>query len=192
MGEFAYVIPSAPGDKVYTVCIDLVLLMGWVDSPKFFCAFLETLTDVANALVDTDLPVPSYGAVYKIPVIRPGPLNTPESLTHIYLYMNDVISVVQGGPYCQRRVFDGTVRALKWIFRLLLGELKDSVSVKKFVEGEGNWTCVKEVQWWIVDTEVGTVTLLERNSSDVIIVSRNQQISLVFWPLSCCSTTRQN
>ena len=58
--------------------------MGWVDSPKFFCAFLKTLIDVENALVDTDLPVPSYGAIFEIPATGPGPPHTLESLTHIY------------------------------------------------------------------------------------------------------------
>ena len=46
------------------------------------------LIDVANALVDADLPMPVYG---------PGPPHTPESLTHIGCYMYDVISAVQGG-----------------------------------------------------------------------------------------------
>ena len=53
VGAFTYVIPSAPYDNNIIICIDLVLLMGWVDPPKFFCALLETLTDVVNTLVDT-------------------------------------------------------------------------------------------------------------------------------------------
>ena len=56
---FAYVVPSAPGDEGIFICTDLVLLMGWVDSPNFLCTFSETLTNVANALVDSELPVPS-------------------------------------------------------------------------------------------------------------------------------------
>ena len=159
MGAFAYVIPSAPGDEGIFICIDLVLPMGWVDSPKFFCAFLETLTDVANALVDSEIPVPSYKAISDIPSIDPGPPQTPESLTHIDCYMDDVISVVQGGPDRQHRVFDDTVCAIKWLFPSLPGELKDSVSVQKLVAGEGDWTCVKEVLGWILDTEAGTFTL---------------------------------
>ena len=39
VGSFAYVIPLAPGYEGRIICIDLVLLMGRVDSPKFFCAF---------------------------------------------------------------------------------------------------------------------------------------------------------
>ena len=60
VGAFAYVVPSVPDDDVIIICIDRVLLMGWVDSLKCFCAFLETLTDVANAMANADLPVPAY------------------------------------------------------------------------------------------------------------------------------------
>ena len=82
--------------------------------------------------------------------------------------MDDVISVVQGAQDRQHRVFDGTVRALKWLFPFLPGELKDSVSVKKLVAGEGDWTCVKEVLGWILDTEAGTVTLPERKLEELL------------------------
>ena len=97
-----------------------------------------------------------------------GPPHTPESLTHIDCYMDDVILVVQGGPDRQHQVFDGTDRALKWIFLSLPGELKDSVSVKKLVAGEGGWTCVKEVLGWILNTEAGTVTLPERKLEEIL------------------------
>ena len=54
VGAFAYVVSSVPDNDVIIIFIDLVLPMGWVDSPKFFCAFLETIINVANALVDAD------------------------------------------------------------------------------------------------------------------------------------------
>ena len=84
--------------------LGLALPIGWVDSPNFSCPFSETLTDVANALVDTDLLVLSYGAISDIPETGPPPPtppHTPESLTHIDFYMDDVISAVQGDPYRQ-------------------------------------------------------------------------------------------
>ena len=65
----------------------------------------------------------------------------------------------RGGVDHQHRVFDGTVRALKWLFPSLPGGLKDLVSVKKLVAGEGDWTCVKEVLGWILNTESESVTL---------------------------------
>ena len=76
-----YIVSSAPGDEGNIICFDLVLLMGWVDSPKFFCAVSETLTDMANALVDTKLYVPSYSVVYKIPVTGLGPPHTQAPFT---------------------------------------------------------------------------------------------------------------
>ena len=98
VGMFAYFIPSETGEEGKIIYINLVLTMGWVYYPKFFYAFLETLTDVANALVDIDLHVPSYRVISKIPSTGPGTPHTPESLTHIYWYMDDVILAVQGVP----------------------------------------------------------------------------------------------
>ena len=42
------------------------------------------------------------------------------------------------------------------------------MSVKKLVVGEGGWTCIKEVIGWILDTEAGTVTLLERKLEELL------------------------
>ena len=98
VGAFAYVVPSSLGDEGCIICIDLVLSMGWVDSPKFFCMCLETLTDVANSLVDTDLLLPSYGAICNISATAPVYPHTLESLTHIDFYMDEIIPAVQGDP----------------------------------------------------------------------------------------------
>ena len=78
MGSFTYVIPLAANNNCIIIYIDLVLPMGWVDSPNYFCAFSETLTDVANTLVHKPLPVPGYGAISKTPKKSPPtPPNTP-------------------------------------------------------------------------------------------------------------------
>ena len=96
MGVFAYVILLASEENCIIIFIDLVLLMGWVDSPKYFCAISETLTDVVNALVHTSLPVPGYGVIYKIPETVLGLPYTLDSLTHIYCCMDDVVTAVKG------------------------------------------------------------------------------------------------
>ena len=43
VGASAYAVPSAPEDNGVIICIYLVFLMRWVDSPEFFCAFSKTL-----------------------------------------------------------------------------------------------------------------------------------------------------
>ena len=54
---------------------------GWTH--PFFSVHFRKLTDVANALADTDLLVLSYGAISEIPENGPGPPHTPDSLTNI-------------------------------------------------------------------------------------------------------------
>ena len=77
VGAFAHDILSVIDDDVIIICIDMVLPMGCVESPKFFWYFSETLTDVANALVNADLPVPAYGDISALPDIDLGPPHTP-------------------------------------------------------------------------------------------------------------------
>ena len=72
-GAFACVVPLVPYNDIIIICIHLVLPMGWVESPKFFCAFSNNLTDVANALVDADLPLLSYGSISVLPALETPP-----------------------------------------------------------------------------------------------------------------------
>ena len=39
VGTFVYVVPSALGGEGCIICIDLVLLIGWVESPNFSVRF---------------------------------------------------------------------------------------------------------------------------------------------------------
>ena len=123
-----------------------------MDSLKFLCDFLETLTDVVNAMVDTSQPVSAYGVISNLPPTGQVPPHTHRNLTYIECYMDDVISAVQDGPELKHQLFDSTVHALKWMFPSLPGEAKDLV---------GGWTCVNEFLGWIIDTKAETVALLE-------------------------------
>ena len=99
MGAFAYAIPSVLYKYCIIMCVNLVLTMVWVDSPKFFCAFSKTLRYFANNILDTELPAPSYGYIAKIPSNGPDPLpQTCKTLAHIGCFMDNVISAVKFGP----------------------------------------------------------------------------------------------
>ena len=113
--------------------------------------------DVASNLVRTLLPVPEYRTMVNIPETGMVTPHTLDSLTHIDCYMDDLITAVQGGSGYQHQVFDGTVQALRRLFSSLPREMKDSVNAKKLQMGEGDWTCVKGVLGWTIDTEAGTV-----------------------------------
>ena len=61
VGAFSYVVPPLPSDTAIYLCVDLVLPMGWVISPPFFCAASETAAYIANAyMADHRLPTPEY------------------------------------------------------------------------------------------------------------------------------------
>ena len=139
----------------------MVLPMGWVESPNLFCDLSETLTDVDNAMVKTDLTLMAYGAISYLLSTGTGPHHTCMSLTHIDCYMYDVISAVQGGPEQQHQVLDRIVISLKWIPPSLPGEVKYLVSVKKILVGEGDWNCIKDILRQIIDTEAGPFSLSE-------------------------------
>ena len=66
-------LSTDPVDKGCIIFVDLILPMGWVESPKFLCEFPETLTDVAHAPVDTDLLFLSYATISKISSDGPFP-----------------------------------------------------------------------------------------------------------------------
>ena len=54
IGAFTYVVPPLPSDTTILLCIDLVLPMGWVNSPDMFCAASETVADIpAGCALDT-------------------------------------------------------------------------------------------------------------------------------------------
>ena len=142
--------------------------MGWVYPPKFFYAFSETLTEVANAIFDMSLPFSWYVPITKIPNTVTGPLHTSYSHNHIYLYMYDFITAVQGGTGHQCQVFGETVKLLKWILLSFDNEYKDSFRVKKLMAGDGEWTCFMEVLGWTLTTGEDTVALPYRNQEEIL------------------------
>ena len=49
------------------------------------------------------------------------------------------------------------MRSLKEIPPYLRTEVKDSVSLKKSMQGDGDWATIKEILGWVVDTDAGTL-----------------------------------
>ena len=107
--------------------------MGWFNSPKFFCAFSDILMNMASTIVNILLLITWYDAIFNISNTGPGLSHTLDILTHIYLYINDVILAVQGVPERHFQAFDSTVQSLMWIFPLFPNEANHLVGVKKLI-----------------------------------------------------------
>ena len=101
---------------------------------------------MANALVDTNHPVPTYGDIYAILATEPVPPHTPESFTHMDYYIDGFISAVQGGGLSENIYYLTAPSVLSNGYSPLhRGESKDSVSVKKLLAGDRDWACTKGV-----------------------------------------------
>ena len=81
--------------------------------------------------------------------------------------MDDLMSATQGYRTQQQRVSELTLRALKEIFPSLPMEAKDSVSIKKALQGDGDWMTTKEIMGWMVDTEEGTLRLPPKRKAEL-------------------------
>jgi hypothetical protein len=80
-----------------------------------------------------------------------------------YVYVDDFLSVVQGGKRRRLQVKRSLLHALDSVFRGL--DPADSphrqapASVKKFLKGDGTWATVKLVLGWLLDTVQKTIQL---------------------------------
>jgi hypothetical protein len=57
--NFAYVMPSAPGEPIKLV-IPRALQMGWNESPAYFCATMETARDIAQSWINRKTPLDEH------------------------------------------------------------------------------------------------------------------------------------
>ena len=81
------------------MCINLVLPMGWVNSPDLFCATSETTADIANAYCrDPSTPFYQYAPTKGTYSTSPSPSASSSRLQHTDVYMDDFISLTQGDP----------------------------------------------------------------------------------------------
>ena len=108
------------------------------------------MMDISNTIVNTLLLVTCYGDRTNTPNIDIGPQHSPDILTHIHCYTNDIIVDVQGGIERKYQVFDDNFQALKWILIFLPNNDKESLIFMKIMAGEGDYTCANEVLWWNV------------------------------------------
>ena len=111
---FTYVVPKLPCDTTILLYIDLVLPMGWVNSPDMFCVASETVVDMTNGYIleptSAFLIYPPTATKYST---APSPTVSSARLQCTEVYMDDLLSATQGDRTQQQRVSELTLRALK-------------------------------------------------------------------------------
>ena len=91
--------PPPPGIPLFLLCIDMVLPMGWVYSPNFFCAVSNIIIDNANGYaldpVSTFVVNPPASGAYKT---TNGATASPNCLQYVDVCMDDLICDSQVDP----------------------------------------------------------------------------------------------
>jgi hypothetical protein len=166
MPTLGVALPTTKGEEPM-IGFPLALPMGWVNSPPYFTAATETIADLANAALVTTAKFPSHCleaisetdpdsvADYQDPPSpsRAPPVSTavPEDRIHEYsprpvashdVYVDDFLSLVQGGTRRRLQVKRSLLHALDSVFRGL--DASDSLhrqepaSVKKISKEMGS------------------------------------------------------
>ena len=168
VGIFSYIVPPLPGDPHLLLCIDLVLPMGWVNSPDLFCSTSEIVAGLANAYIkDANAYDPTYPPTASLYTTSPSPTSSNKRLQYVNVYMDDLNCATQGDSDQQRRVTELTIRSLKEVYPSIPQETRDSVSLKKELTGDGDWELEKEILGWIINTADGTLRLSNKRLNDL-------------------------
>ena len=142
------------------LCIDLVLHMGWVNSPDLFFPASDTIVDNTNAYaLDPTFTFAIYPPTAEVYHTSAAPPASPNRLQYANVYMDDLLCADKGGAAQQQRVLDLMFYDLKEIFPYIPGEIKDLVRLKKALDGNGDWKTTKEILRWVVDKNKGTLLL---------------------------------
>jgi hypothetical protein len=163
--HLAVLLPSdVPGPPLVT--LPLTLPMGWAHSPPFFCAFTETMADIAN----TPGPQPPHHPLLATAQLQQTEedlldfhpaavtLTTAAPLAFHNVYLDDFITIAQRPTHLQ------TLNKLLHSIDMVLSDPPDSnrraiISRSKLDKGDATLSTSKKILGWNIDTVCMTVTL---------------------------------
>jgi hypothetical protein len=185
--KLAVAIPTLYGEEPL-LALPLVLPMGWTESPPYFCAATETVTDITNRrlanhwkppphrleeLADTQPEEPleteaTVNAATKcVPLAistRPHNRRTHQRpLQKTDVFVDDFVAMAQGDKRQLSKVRRTLLHTLDEILRKLDAlddeHRKEPASTKKLKQGDACWGTRKLVLGWIIDTILLTLEL---------------------------------
>ena len=182
--KLAVLLPTAPHEAPL-VGLPNSLPMGWKESPPYFSAATETVADLANAAIASNLPQPPHrlDAVAEtpptpeLPISAPTPVvanrHTPghqtrtgfrqQPLAYWDIYVDDFVGLVQGNPRRRTKVKRALLSSLDQVLRPLdptdSPHRQEPASIKKCRKGDATWATRKVVLGWLLDTLQLTVEL---------------------------------
>jgi hypothetical protein len=182
--KLAVSLPALHG-KEPLLAIPLVLPMGWTESPPYFCAATETVTDITNKRLANHWPPPPHRLEHLAatqPVAEPTPASSPPNqpvtststrpynshtrqrpLAKVDVFVDDFIGLGQGSPTQLSKIRRTLLHTLDQVLRPLDDlddpHRKEPASTKKLKQGDAYWATRKLILGWIIDTVTMTLEL---------------------------------
>jgi hypothetical protein len=173
--NFAYVMPSKPGEELMIVARS-ALQMGWNGSPAFFCATTETVRDVSQMWIDqgTELPAQAMESLVEPTLTPRRQSSTGASHQWSGVYVDDHImaAVEVSTGILLRRTARATLHAIHSVFtapgEATMEGAKDPISEKKLHKGDGRWDTKKEILGYMLDGIARTIQLPKDRADDLL------------------------
>ena len=197
--KLAVPFPSMSGKPM--VAIPTRLPMGWTESPPAFSAVTETIADLINSSLETDMAIPKAhpmeaSASMHVPLDHPtaqdefpiretGPVPLP--LAYVDVYVNDFIKLAQGWNNALR-VRRHTFHTIDKVFRpndeMDLNR-KQPISQKELLQGDDAWSTEKLILGWLINSATKTILLpqhrKDRLDSLLAKMLRRKRVSTKDW-----------
>jgi hypothetical protein len=160
--------PDVQHSPTPLVAIPLTLPMGWAQSPPYFCAFTETITDMAN---DTSHSLPHHPLLHQSqnfpcpqqPTFHPsavtlGTITNSKPLSYIDIYIDDFMILAQ--PPLHEQTLNTLLHTLHSVFHDSPNTPRRAViSQSKLDKGDAAFSTKKRILGWDVDTCRMTIQL---------------------------------
>ena len=171
--NLAVAIPSTR--RLPLVAIPMVLPMGWLESPPYFCMATETIADYTNAqplapstphFQESEAAALDAPRFYRTPVpFMPPQLTFPQPLDFVDVYIDDFMALAQTKPVAtalRRRLLyniNDVFRANSLVSDGSEPVRREPISEKKLAQGDAAWKTTATILGWNIDTIRGTVQL---------------------------------
>jgi hypothetical protein len=165
------IVPSLHVTEDPLIAFPLTLPMGWKESPPWWCAISESITDIAQQRADNNWDPPLHRLEHMLPpdeispIVRDVPFlkgpNKSPSLAYFDVFLDDFIALAQGDKKrsCQlRRILLHTMDEVIPP-KIDCPNAKDPISIKKLLKGDGSWKDIQKILGWIMNFAKQELTL---------------------------------
>ncbi len=175
--NFAYALPQEEG-KPITLMVPTSLQMGWVKSPPYFFAAMETLHDISTEYIETAVNSLPYHKFEHHVVETPEYANFLETeqeatgfLYMVEVYVNDFMSlVIKVSREQLRHIANAIMHGIQDISPPEDDNSNDPISEKKMKKGEGRYETRKTLLGFNFDGKAKTMWLKSTKCEKLLTV----------------------